>query len=105
MPITVTPERGIAVGLGIIFLAAAGLVVARTAYVERCGIAETTYRGQQIPLARKYLDYDDYENDPFNLASSEIPRVERMTTEARIGPDFVDRKDFIDQVSRIMFPG
>jgi hypothetical protein len=28
-----------------------------------------------------------------------------MMTEARIGPDFVDRKDFIDQVFKIMFPG
>jgi hypothetical protein len=103
--INVTPERGIAVGLGIIFLTAAGLVVARTAYVERCGIAEITYRGQQIRLAKKYIDYDDYKNDPFNLASSEIPRVEKLMTEARIGPDFVDRKDFINQVFKIKFPG
>ena len=28
-----------------------------------------------------------------------------MMTEACIGPDFVDRKDFIDQVFKIKFPG
>jgi hypothetical protein len=101
----VTPERGFAIGLGIIILTAGGLVFARTAYVECYGIAQITYRGEQIRLAKKYMDYDDYKNDPFNLAPSEIPRVEMMMTEARIGPDFVNWKDFVDQTFKIKFPG
>ena len=47
-------------------------------------------------LAKKYLDYNDYKNDTDNLAAFEIPRIERMMTKARIGPDFADWKDFAD---------
>jgi hypothetical protein len=58
-------------------------------------------------LAKKYIDYEEYKNDPFNLAPSEIPRVEMMMTEARIGPVFVNWKDFVDQAFKIKikFPG
>jgi hypothetical protein len=59
----------------------------------------------KIRLAKKYVDYDDYKNDPHNLTTSEIPRVERMMTEARIGSDFADWKDFIAKTSTIKFPG
>lgn len=51
------------------------------------------------------MDYDDYKNDPGNLSASEIPRVERMVTEARIGPDFANWKGFVDQAFTIKFPG
>jgi hypothetical protein len=101
----VTPEHGIAIGLGIVILTVGGLVFARTAYVERYGSAEIDYRGEKIQLAKKYVDYDDYKNDPANLAPSEIPRVEKMMTQARIGPDFADREAFIDQLFTIVFPG
>jgi hypothetical protein len=63
------------------------------------------YRGEKIRLARKYDDYDDYKDDPVNLDASAIPRVERMVTEARIGPDFANWKDFVDQLFAIKFPG
>jgi hypothetical protein len=63
------------------------------------------YRGEKIRLARKYDDYDDYKDDPVNLDASAIPRVERMVTEARIGPGFANWKDFVDQLFAIKFPG
>ena len=93
------------VGLGIIVLMAGGLVLARMAYVERNGSAEMYYHGEEIRLTKKYVDYDDYKNDPGNVAPSEVPRVERMMTEARIGPDFANWKAFIDQAFAIKFPG
>jgi hypothetical protein len=101
----VAPERGIAIGLGIILLTVCGLALARMAYVEAYGSAEMDYRGEKIRLAKKYVDYDDYKNDPGNLDASEIPRIERMVTEARIGPDFANWKDFVDQAFTIKFPG
>jgi hypothetical protein len=101
----IAPEGGLAVGLGIIVLTAGGLAVGHMAYVEAYGSAEMDYRGEKIRLAKKYVDYDDYKNDPGNLAASEIPRVEKMMTEARIGPDFASWKDFVDQSSAISFPG
>ena len=104
-PRTITPERAIAFGLGAIVLTVGGLALGRIAYVEAYGSDEIDYRGEKIRLAKKYVDYDDYKNDPENLASSEIPRVEMMMTEARIGPAFTNRKDFIDQAFAIKFPG
>jgi hypothetical protein len=101
----ITPERGIAVGVGIIILTAGGLMLARAAYVEHYGSDEMDYRGEKIRLANKYVDYDDYKNDPGNIAPSEIARVERIMTEARIGPDFADWKAFVDQAFTIKFPG
>jgi hypothetical protein len=105
VPKAVTPERGIAIGLGIIIVAVGGLALARMAYVEAYGSAEMDYRGEKIRLAKKYVDYDDYKNDPGNLTAPEIARVERIMTEARIGPDFANWKDFADQASTIKFPG
>jgi hypothetical protein len=63
------------------------------------------YRGEKFRLSKKYVDYDDYKNDTGNVAPSEIPRIERMMTEARIGPDFADWKAFVDQAFKIKFPG
>jgi hypothetical protein len=101
----VSPLRGIAIGLGIILLIVGGVVLVRWTDVERYGSDEIPYRGEAIRLSKKYVEYDDYKNDPNNLALSEIPRVERMMTETRIGPDFADWKDFVKQVFQIKFPG
>jgi hypothetical protein len=74
-------------------------------YVQAYGSAEIDYRGERIQLARKYVDYDDYKDDPNNLAPSEIARVENVMTQARIGPDFADWAEFVDQAFKIKFPG
>jgi hypothetical protein len=92
-------------GVGGIIFAVAGLAFARMAHVERYGSAEIDYRGEKIQLARKYVDYDDYKNDSNNLAPSEIARVENLMTQARIGPDFADWKEFVGQALKIKFPG
>jgi len=101
----VSPERGIVIGLGIIVLTAGGLAFAHMAYVEAYGSDEMDYRGEKIRLAKKYVDYDDYKNAPRNLASSEIPRIEKMMTEAPIGSNFASWSDFVRQASAIKFPG
>jgi hypothetical protein len=99
------PERGLAIGLGVILLTTGALVLARMAYLDANGNDEMDYRGEKIRLAKKYVDYDDYKNDPANLAASEIPRVERMMTDARTGPDFTNWRDVADQLTKIRFPG
>jgi hypothetical protein len=100
-----TPERGLAIGLGVIILTTGAPVLARMAYIEANGSDEMDYRGEKIRLAEKYVDYDDYKNDPANLAASEIPRVERMMTDVQIGPDFANWHDAADQLNKIKFPG
>jgi hypothetical protein len=99
------PERGLAIGLGVILLTTGALVLARMAYLEANGSDEMDYRGEKVRLAKKYIDYDDYKNDRDNLAASEIPRVERMMTDAPVGRDFENWRDVADQLNKIKFPG
>jgi hypothetical protein len=66
---------------------------------------EIEYRGEKIKLTKPYSDYDDYKNDPDNIDSSELPRVQRLVCEAPIAPSFVDRWQMLQAVSGVAFPG
>jgi hypothetical protein len=50
VPNGVTPERGIAIGVGIAVLTAGGLALARIAFVEAYGSAEMDDHGEKIGL-------------------------------------------------------
>jgi hypothetical protein len=63
------------------------------------------YRGEKIKLTKFYLDYDDYKNDPDNVAPSETARVQRMVSEAPIAHSFASRKAAVDAVFEVHFPG
>lgn len=89
----------------IVLVSVGAVVLGRAAYVEENGSDEIDYRGETIRLAKKYVDYDDYKNDPANLATSEIPRVEKLMTDARVGPNFANWHEVADQLSNIKFPG
>jgi len=91
--------------LGVFLVLVGAVALGHRAYVEAFGSDEIDYRGLKIRLSKKYVDYDDYKNDPANLAASEIPRVEKLMTDARVGPDFADWHDAAGQLSNIKFPG
>jgi hypothetical protein len=97
--------RKLIVVLGIFLVAVGAVVLGHRAFVEAFGSDEMDYRGEKIRLSKKYVDYDVYKNDPDNLAASEIPRVEKMMTDAKVGPDFADWRDAAHQLSDIKFPG
>ena len=92
-------KRLLLVAAIVLALAAAWAVVRRIlpSYVE--------YRGEKIKLTKFYLDYDDYKNDPDNIASSETLRVQRMVSGAPIARSFPGRKEAVDAVFEIKFPG
>lgn len=91
--------------LGVILVSVGAVMVGRWAYVEAFGSDEMDYRGETIRLSKKYVDYDAYKNDPTNLAASEIPRLEKLMTDAKVGPDFADWHDVVHQLMDIKFPG
>lgn len=97
--------RRLIVVLGVFLVSVGAVVLGRWAYVEAFGSDEIDYRGEKIRLSKKYVDYDDYKNDPTNLAASEIPRVEKLMTDAQVGPDFADWHEVAHQLSNIKFPG
>ncbi|SCB54578.1 hypothetical protein GA0061098_102814 [Bradyrhizobium shewense] len=97
--------RRLIVVLGVLLVSVGAVALGRRAYVEAIGTDKIDYRGEKIRLSKKYVDYDDYKNDPANLAASEIPRVERLMTDAQVGPDFADWHDAAHQLINIKFPG
>lgn len=97
--------RRLIVILAVLLVSVGAVGLGRRAYVEAFGSDEMDYRGEKIRLSKKYVDYDDYKNDPANLSASEIPRVEKLMTDAQVGPDFGDWRDVAHQLSNIKFPG
>lgn len=72
-----------------------------------CGGAadEIDYRGQKIKLSRSYTTFEDYKNDPDNIAPSEIERVQQLVVNAPVGATFDSRADAAKAIGRIAFPG
>jgi len=63
------------------------------------------YQGQQIKLAKFYLSYEDYKDDPNNIDPSEYARVETLAKNAPIGRHFKDLLAAVTAVDEIKFPG
>jgi hypothetical protein len=63
------------------------------------------YQGQPIKLSKSYGDYDDYKNDPNNLAPGEAAKVQQLVQSAPIAKKFSDRVQMIRAVMDLRFPG
>src|SRR5437868_12817338 len=63
------------------------------------------YLGQTIQLSKPYPDFDEYKNDPNNLAASEIPRVQKLVSEAPVPPSLAGEAEFAEKVLMLQFPG
>ena len=73
---------------------------------SKLGKEETIdYRGQTIRLSKAYSDFDEYKNDPNNIAASETERVQQLVETAPIAKEFPTRESMIAAVSEIEFPG
>jgi hypothetical protein len=56
-------------------------------------------------LSKWYFDYDDYKNDPENVAPFERARVQRLVATAPIDRTFSSRMEMLKALSRLSFPG
>ena len=63
------------------------------------------YQGQQFKMSKTYWTYEDYKDDPNNLATNELSRIEAVIRGASIGTNFDTREHFIDAVFSLKFPG
>lgn len=63
------------------------------------------YHGQSIKLSKAYSSYEDYKEDPDNIASSETARVQELVKSAPVPRQFSDRKTMIYTMSELCFPG
>lgn len=64
------------------------------------------YRGQQFKLRKVYATWDDYKEDPNNLDTNELGRIEQIMTNAPVPATFKDSEEFLKFVSfNLVFPG
>src|SRR5437764_10069700 len=63
------------------------------------------YRGQTIRLSKAYSDFDEYKNDPDNIAASETERVQQLVEGAPIAKEYPTAEAMIAAVSEIELPG
>jgi hypothetical protein len=64
-----------------------------------------TYQGQQFKMAKPYPSYEDYKDDPNNLDTNELGRIEQAMTTAEVPKAFKNRKEFIHALFDLKFPG
>ena len=89
-----------------ILLLLAGIVTLRCWVLPRTLPPGTiTYRGEEIRLSKYYFDYDDYKNDPDNIAAEDRARAAQLVLAAPIARTFSTRLELIKATSKLKFPG
>jgi hypothetical protein len=63
------------------------------------------YHGREIKLSKHYASYEDYKDDPGNIAQSENARVQKLVMEAPIGGAYAGRPEMTEAVFSLRFPG
>lgn len=64
------------------------------------------YQGQHFKMRLPYASYEDYKDDPNNLDTNELGRIEQTMESAKIPTSFKDREAFIHfMVFDLEFPG
>jgi hypothetical protein len=63
------------------------------------------YRGETFDLSKAYSSYEDYKDDPNNLATNELSRIERAITNAPFPSSFASEVDLARAVLHLKFPG
>ncbi|HWY30498.1 MAG TPA: hypothetical protein VNX46_07085 [Candidatus Acidoferrum sp.] len=56
-------------------------------------------------MARVYATYEDYKDDPNNLDTNELGRIEQAITTAKVPTVFKNREEFIHVLFDLKFPG
>jgi hypothetical protein len=63
------------------------------------------YRGEQFKMRKAYWTYEDYKDDPNNLDTNELGRIEAVMAGAKFPSHFDTDKGFFDALFKLKFPG
>ena len=63
------------------------------------------YQGQTIQLSKTYANFEQYKNDPNNIAVSETARVHKLVTQAHVRVSYHVNDGLDDLISELGFPG
>jgi hypothetical protein len=64
-----------------------------------------TYQGETFHLARRYSSYDDYKNDPHNLAVQELARIRHLMVSAHVAHHYESIDELSATTGDLVFPG
>jgi hypothetical protein len=67
--------------------------------------ATIEYQGQRFRLAKPYATYDEYQDDPDNLDTNELLRIEKLMLEIELPDSFASETAFHLAVLKLKFPG
>ena len=56
-------------------------------------------------MSKWYWSYDDYKDDPNNLDTNELPRIEKVMIAAPFPSSFASSQEFFHALFRLKFPG
>ena len=64
------------------------------------------YQNQQFKMSRPYATYEDYKDDPNNLDTNELGRIEKTMESVKIPKSFKNQDEFIHfMIFDLGFPG
>jgi len=64
------------------------------------------YHGQEFKMRKDYPTYEDYKDDPNNLDTNELDRIEQAIVSVKVPESFANREEFVDfMISELKFPG
>jgi hypothetical protein len=89
----------------IVVAALAALVAIERLMGRVSGEDSIDYRGNRVQLSRKYGSYEDYKDDPDNIAPTETARVQKLVEELPAAAKFPDHEALVRGVFDIKFPG
>jgi len=69
------------------------------------GSRKIKYRGETFDLGKAYSNYEDYKDDPNNLATNELSRIEKAITNAPFPSSFASDAELARAVFHLKFPG
>jgi hypothetical protein len=87
----------------ILILIALAILVARL--FQGRGGHTIQYRGEKFNMSKAFRSYEDYKDDPNNLPTNEVARIERAITNALFPSVFESQVGLAQAVLRLKFPG
>jgi|SRR6516225_662970 hypothetical protein len=89
----------------LVAIAALAVVLYGLGYFPGGGQDTIEYRGGHFKMSQRYSSYEVYKDDPNNLDTNELSRIEKAMLEANIGKTFDSREQFSRAVFGVKFPG
>lgn len=110
LPVSVRSSRGIGKVRWFLWILILGCLLAlRFIHPAWHGASRSSdtieYRGQHFKMSKAYPSYEDYKDDPNNLNTNELDRIEQAMTNAPVPATFKDSDAFLRFMLDLEFPG